>query len=66
MKKLEKGDWIKCHNEADLKNWLAYLGDKGFGAVAAPGLYIRITSEPKKKGDQEEAAKAMNEEVIEW
>ena len=44
MKKLEKDDLIKCHNEADLKNWLAYLGEKGFGAVACPGLYIRITS----------------------
>ena len=52
MKKLEKGDLIKCHNEADLKNWLAYLSDKGFGAVACPGLYIRITSAPAEKGDQ--------------
>ena len=55
MKKLEKGDWIKCHNEADLKNWLAYLSDKGFGAVASPGLYIHITSAPAEKGDQDES-----------
>lgn len=53
MKKIEKGDWIKCHSEADLKNWLAYLSDKGIGAVASPGLYILITAMPdedEKKG----------------
>lgn len=53
MKKLEKGDWIKCHDEADRKKWLAYLSDKGYGATACSGLYIRITSAPVEKGDQE-------------
>lgn len=45
MKRLEKGDTIKCLNETDLKNWLQYLDAKGFGTVVQ-GVYILITSEP--------------------
>ena len=48
MNKLKKGDWIKCHDEEDLKKWLSMLGRNGIGAVVSPGLYILITSVPEK------------------
>ena len=54
MKKLEKDDLIKCHDEADLENWLACLGERGFSAVACQGLYIRITSVPEEEERNEE------------
>ena len=53
MKKLEKGDWIKCHDIEELKKWIAQLSKEGYGAVVDFGLHICITSVPVKKGDQE-------------
>ena len=47
MNNLKKGDWIKCHDEEDLKKWLSILGREGYGAVASPGMHILITSAPE-------------------
>ena len=44
---IRRGDRIKCHSEADLKNWMLYLSVKGYDAVREPGLYILVISEPE-------------------
>jgi hypothetical protein len=50
--KLKKGDWIKCHDDEEIRQYLTELGKKGYGAVRSAGNYIIITREPEKKDEQ--------------
>lgn len=49
--KLKKGDWIKCHDDAEVRQYLTELDKKGYGAVRSAGNYIIITREPEKKDE---------------
>lgn len=52
--KLKKGDWIKCHDDAEVRQYLTELGKKGYGAVRSAGNYIIITREPEKKEEKKD------------
>lgn len=46
--KLKKGDWIKCHDDQEVRSVLADLSKAGYGAARGSGNYILITAEPKE------------------
>ena len=50
--KLKKGDWIKCHDDREVREYLAELSKEGYGAARGSGNYILITREPEKKRNQ--------------
>lgn len=45
---LKKGDWIKCHDDAEVRQYLAELSKEGYGATRSSGNYILITREPEE------------------
>ncbi len=50
---LQKGDWIKCSGEADVRECLAELSKAGYGATVTSGNYICITSVPEKMENEQ-------------
>ena len=50
--KLKKGDWIKCHDDQEAREYLAELSKEGYGAARGSGNYILITREPEEKDDR--------------
>ena len=54
---LKKGDWTKCHDNDEVRQYLAELSKEGYGATRGSGNYILITSVPEVTANME----AMNE-----
>ena len=46
--KWKKGDWIKCHDDQEAREYLAELSKEGYGAARGSGNYILITREPRE------------------
>ena len=49
--KLKKGDWIKCHDDEEIRQYLTELGKEGYGAVRSTGNYILITGESERRDE---------------
>lgn len=50
---LKKGDWIKCHDDQEIREYLAELSKEGYGAARETGNYILITAEPRKDKNED-------------
>ena len=50
---LKKGDWIKCHDDQEIREYLAELSKEGYGAARGAGNYILITEEPRKDKNED-------------
>lgn len=48
---LKKGDWIKCHDDKEVRDWLEVLSKEDYGATRGAGNYILITAEPRKENN---------------
>ena len=50
-KQVKKGDWIKAHDDKEVREILATLSEEGYGATRGAGNYILITAEPRKENN---------------
>lgn len=47
----KKGDWIKAHDDNEVREILSALSKEGYGATRGAGNYILITAEPRKENN---------------
>lgn len=52
--RLKAGDWIRCSDKEDIERYLKALEEDGYNAVAAGGMFIRITGDQMKLKESKE------------